>query len=191
MRQQSARRWHGRACASFRSRAPKIRRRWRKTRDLLIKQQTMNVNSGRLSEFGIAAAKGVGRVEELIEKAESDSALPEPIKAAVKVFVAILKTIRAQIAELDEQIGHAHEQNERSCLLRAIPGIGNSPQSLTAIASLAYKAPARFGGHIASLHHQQTQGRMGRLVQSFAKAKASAACYFGARQQAGADRGRS
>jgi hypothetical protein len=26
----------------------------------LIKQQTMNVNSGRLSEFGIAAAKGVG-----------------------------------------------------------------------------------------------------------------------------------
>jgi transposase len=49
-----------------------------KTRELLIKQRNMGVNSlrGHLSEFGIAA-KGIGRVDELIAKAESDATLPE------------------------------------------------------------------------------------------------------------------
>ena len=46
-----------------------------KTRGLLIKQQTMSVNAlrGHLAEFGIVAAKGIGRVDELIEKAENDA----------------------------------------------------------------------------------------------------------------------
>ena len=46
-----------------------------KTRELLIKQKTMSVNAlrGHLFEFGVVAAKGVGRVDERIEKAESDA----------------------------------------------------------------------------------------------------------------------
>jgi transposase len=50
-----------------------------KMRELLIKQRTMGVNSmrGHLSEFGIVATKGIGRVNEQIEKAESDATLPE------------------------------------------------------------------------------------------------------------------
>ena len=38
-----------------------------KTRELLVKQRTMSVNAlrGHLSEFGIIAAKGIGRVDEL------------------------------------------------------------------------------------------------------------------------------
>src|ERR1700730_6688092 len=54
-----------------------------KTRELLIKQRTMGINSlrGHLSEFGIVAAKGIGRVDELLEKAESDATLPEIAKA--------------------------------------------------------------------------------------------------------------
>ena len=60
-----------------------------KTRELLIKQQTMSVNAlrGHLAEFGIVAAKGIGRVDELIEKAENDATLPAAALAALRVFV--------------------------------------------------------------------------------------------------------
>ncbi len=64
-----------------------------KTRELLIKQRTMGINAlrGHLSEFGIVAAKGIGRVDELIEKAESDATLPETAKAALKILAHIWK----------------------------------------------------------------------------------------------------
>ena len=43
-----------------------------KTRELLVKQRTMSVNAlrGHLSEFGIIVAKGIGRIDELLELAE-------------------------------------------------------------------------------------------------------------------------
>jgi hypothetical protein len=46
----------------------------------------MAINSlrGQHSEFEITAAKGVGRVEELVEAAKSDASLPEPLKAALR-----------------------------------------------------------------------------------------------------------
>ena len=49
-----------------------------KTRELLVKQRTMSVNAlrGHLSEFGIVVAKGIGRVDELLDLAESDATLP-------------------------------------------------------------------------------------------------------------------
>jgi transposase len=68
-----------------------------KTRELLIKQRTMSVNAlrGHLSEFGMIAAKGIGRVDELIEKAGSDAMLPEIAKAALKVPAPHLEAIDA------------------------------------------------------------------------------------------------
>ena len=53
-----------------------------KARELLIKQQTMSVNAlrGHLAEFGIVAAKGIGRVDELIEKAETETTSRQPPK---------------------------------------------------------------------------------------------------------------
>jgi transposase len=50
-----------------------------KTRELLVKQRTMSVNAlrGRLSEFGIIAAKGIGRVDELLDLVESDTTAAE------------------------------------------------------------------------------------------------------------------
>ena len=59
-----------------------------KTRELLVKQRTMSVNAlrGHLSEFGIIAAKGIGRVDELLALAKADATLPKIAKAAVKVL---------------------------------------------------------------------------------------------------------
>ena len=60
-----------------------------RARQLLIKQQTMSVNAlrGHLAEFGIVASKGIGRVDELVEKAENDATLPSAATAALKLFV--------------------------------------------------------------------------------------------------------
>ena len=97
-----------------------------KTRELLIKQRTMGVNSlrGHLSEFGIVTAKGVGRIDELIEKAERDATLPETAKAALKILAQHLQAIDASIAALDQEIATVHAQNPISRLLAGIPGIG-------------------------------------------------------------------
>ena len=64
-----------------------------KTRELLVKQRTMSVNAlrGHLSEFGIVAAKGIGRVDELLELAESDATLPNVARASVKVLAQHLE----------------------------------------------------------------------------------------------------
>ena len=43
-----------------------------KTREMLVKQRTMSVNAlrGHLAEFGLIVAKGIGRVDELLELAQ-------------------------------------------------------------------------------------------------------------------------
>jgi transposase len=46
------------------------------------------------------------------------------MKAAVTVFAELLKTIKAQIEKLDEQIAQAHEQSGTSLLLAGVPGVG-------------------------------------------------------------------
>ena len=98
----------------------------RKTCKLLIKQQTMSVNAlrGHLSGFGIVVAKGIGRVDELFELAESDTTLPEAAKAAVKVLAQHLEGLDKSIDDLEKQIGRAHAQSEMSRLLDKVPGVG-------------------------------------------------------------------
>ena len=87
-----------------------------KTRELMIKQQTMCINAvrGHLSEFGIVVAKGIGRVGELLELADADASLPEFALAAVKVLARHLEMLDKSIDDLEMQIGRAHAQNEMS-----------------------------------------------------------------------------
>ena len=64
-----------------------------KTRELLVEQRTMSVNAlrGHLSEFGIIAAKGIGRVDELLDLVESDTTLPNATRASAKVLAQALE----------------------------------------------------------------------------------------------------
>ena len=95
-----------------------------KTRDLLIKQRTMGVNAlrGHLAEFGIIAAKGIGRVEELVERA-ADASLPEMARAALGVLVGQLDALDAAIADVTRQIASAHVRDPLSRLVASVPGI--------------------------------------------------------------------
>jgi transposase len=96
-----------------------------KTRDLLIKQRTMAVNAlrGHLAEFGIIAAKGIGRVEELIEKAAAAS-LPDIARAALGVLIGQLETLDAAIDEVTRQIARVHARDPLSRLVASVPGVG-------------------------------------------------------------------
>ena len=95
-----------------------------KTRDLLIKQRTMGVNAlrGHLAEFGIIAAKGIGRVEELVESA-TDASLPEMAKAALGVLVGQLDALDAAIADVTRRIASAHVRDPLSRLVASVPGV--------------------------------------------------------------------
>jgi transposase len=96
-----------------------------KTRDLLVKQRTMLVNSlrGSLAEFGVVVAKGVHRVEELAQKA-TEANLPETAITVAKVLLEQLARLDAVIAQLTRQIVKAKSDNTVARLLTEIPGIG-------------------------------------------------------------------
>jgi transposase len=139
-----------------------------KTRELLIKQRTMGVNSlrGHLSEFGIVAARGIGRVEELIEKAESDATLPETAKAALKVLAQHLEAIDASIAALDKEIAATHAQSPVSRLLASIPGIGKLAASAI-VASVpdpkVFKSGRDFSASLGATPRQNSSGGKEKL----------------------------
>ena len=94
----------------------------------------MSVNALRshLSEFGIIAAKGIGRVDELLELAESDAMLPNAATAGVKVLSQALEGLDKAIDDLEDEITSAHAQNEMTRLLYKVPGIGKIISSVIA-----------------------------------------------------------
>ncbi len=139
-----------------------------KARELLIKQRTMSVNGLRahLCEFGIVAAKGIGRVGELIEKAESDTTLPDIAKAALKILAGHLEAIDTSIAELDAKISIAHAQCQVSRLLAGIPGVGKIVA--TAIAASmpdpgVFKAGRDFAAWLGITPRQNSSGGKEKL----------------------------
>jgi transposase len=97
-----------------------------KTRERLIKQRTMAVDGLRslLAEFGIVAARGIGRVEDLIDKAKADASLPETVLDLVNVQVAVLAAIETRISALEKKIARAHAQSRESHLIAEVPGVG-------------------------------------------------------------------
>ncbi len=97
-----------------------------KTRELLVKQKTMSVNALRvhLAEFGIVTAKGIGRVAELLELAESDTTLPETARRAVKVLAGQIADLGKALDAIEEQIAAAREASAMSGLLIEVPGNG-------------------------------------------------------------------
>jgi transposase len=90
-------------------------------RDLLIKQRTMLINAirGHAAEFGVTAARGAGRVEELLAKAEEALS---PLAFALLSHPARL--LEAELKAVDKQLAAWHRNHEASRRLAGIPGIG-------------------------------------------------------------------
>lgn len=117
-----------------------------RTRDLLVRQRTMLVNSlrGHLAEFGIIAPQGAWRLPELQAAAmrtPSDQ-LPDLAWECVELIVAQLEDLQKRVVAVERSLLAWHRASEVSQRLETIPGIGLI--TATAIAATVTD-PAAFG----------------------------------------------
>src|SRR5262250_3897424 len=90
-----------------------------RSRELLVKQQTMLVNliRGCLGEFGIVAPLGIRRVSELIAVIKA--------RIAMRAVADQLCDLQKRIKEIEQAIRAWHRSNEASRRLATIPGVGS------------------------------------------------------------------
>jgi transposase len=138
-----------------------------KTRDLLVKQRTMLVNSlrGSLAEFGLVAAKGIERVEELIAKAAAAD-LPEMARLSAQALIEQLERLDAAIADLAKQIVKAHGRDGQVGLLKDVPGIRDmfATQVVASVSDPhAFKSGRDFSAWLGLTPRQETTGGKTKL----------------------------
>ena len=139
-----------------------------KTRDLLVKQRTMSVNAlrGHLQEFGLIAAKGIHRVQELVALALADEGLPEEAKQAAALLAWQSEQLNMKIDGLEKTIAAASAKHPMSRLLQEIPAIGPLIASAMA-ASLpdpsVFKAGRDFAASLGLTPSQHSSGGKERL----------------------------
>ena len=98
-----------------------------RTRGLLVRQRTQLVNAlrGQLMEFGIVAAKGLAKVEELQQEMEqAKNLLPEGIVRSAQLLCAQIDGVTVEIEALDREIKDRARQQEELKRLMTIPGVG-------------------------------------------------------------------
>jgi transposase len=107
-------------------------------RENLIRQRTQAINAlrGHLSEFGQVVPQGAAnavRLIAIVEDPECD--LPADAIPTLRVLIAALAQLEAEIGTLDTEIARRAKENELARRLMTVPGIG--PLIATAIATLA------------------------------------------------------
>jgi transposase len=99
-----------------------------KVRQMLVEQRTRVVNGlrGHLAEFGIVAAKGMGRVADLaaIVRDPADSRLPSMAREALLVLVEQIEDLDRRIERVETAIVRRSRTDETAKRLATIPGIG-------------------------------------------------------------------
>jgi transposase len=99
-----------------------------RARDLLIKTRTMLVNALRahLAEFGFIAAKGIGKLPDLIEIVSEApaEALPDMARAPLSGFLDAIALINRQLDGIEKQLRAWHKANAQSKRLETAPGVG-------------------------------------------------------------------
>jgi transposase len=99
-----------------------------KTRDLLVRQRTQAINAlrGHLAELGIVTAKGLAKVEMLIEivRNEDDRRLPAAARAAMKMLVDQVESLTTRVGKLEREIISEVRRDDKMRRLATVPGIG-------------------------------------------------------------------
>lgn len=109
-----------------------------RVREMLIRQRTQAINAlrGHLTEFGQIVPQGASNAKRLVALVEDpDSSLPTDAIAILKVMIATLSHLEAEIRKLDAEIARRAKANDVARRLMTVPGIG--PLIATAIATLA------------------------------------------------------
>lgn len=96
------------------------------TRDRLVRDRTRLTNAirGHAAEFGLIAARGLDKVEPLLERIAADPVLPV---LARELFAALGRqhgALRTEIEEIDARLAAFHRGDAMSRMLAQIPGVG-------------------------------------------------------------------
>jgi transposase len=99
-----------------------------KVRELLVRQRTQLINALRshLAEMGIVAAKGVGKLDDLVAivRNPNDDRLPPPARHAMEELASQIAALEARIDPLQEEISSQVGASEAGRRLMSIPGVG-------------------------------------------------------------------
>jgi transposase len=99
-----------------------------KVRELLVRQRTQLINALRshLAEMGIVAAKGVGKLDDLVAIVhdQNDNRLPPPARLALEELASQIAALEARIDPLQEEISSQMGSSEAGRRLMSIPGVG-------------------------------------------------------------------
>lgn len=124
-----------------------------RTRDLLVRQRTMLINSLRslLAEFGVVAPRGRGRLGELVAQLEAaeEEHIPGSARVMLLDLVEAIEALDARIARAEKAIVAAARADATARRLMTVPGVG--PITASAIvATLGDASRFRNGRHFAA-----------------------------------------
>lgn len=108
-------------------------------RDRLVRNKTQLANAirGYAAEFGLTAARGMGKVEPLPDRIAIDPAVPALARELFASHAEEFRQLDEQLADIDAKLMAWHRANECSRRLAQIPGVGPVGASL-----LMMKTPA-------------------------------------------------
>jgi transposase len=142
-----------------------------RVRETLVGQRIQLINTirGHMAEFGVVAAQGAAKVQELISRLADpdDMQIPAGARAVLLVQVDQLRGTEERIATLNAQIREQAKQDETARRLMTIPGVG--PIVATAITATVDDARAfKSGRHLAAwlglVPGQRSTGGKERLI---------------------------
>jgi len=104
-------------------------------REGLVRRRTQLSNTirGHAAEFGLVAAKGLAKLEPLLERIAWDEGLPELAKELFQTLGADYARLDAELQEIEAKLMAFHRHNELSKRLAQVPGIGPVIASVMAI----------------------------------------------------------
>lgn len=97
-----------------------------KVRETLVRQRTQLVNTvrGHAAEFGVIAAKGIGRISSLLVAIEAEETIPRAAKEMLALLGEEIDHLDIRLKEIEAKFMVMHRGNAISQLLATIPGIG-------------------------------------------------------------------
>jgi transposase len=95
-------------------------------RDRLIRQRTQLANAirGYAAVFGLVAAKGICRIELLLERTRADETLPALARELFEIHAKEYARLQVQLEEVEAKLMAWHRDDECSRRLARIPGVG-------------------------------------------------------------------
>ncbi|WFU07314.1 IS110 family transposase (plasmid) [Rhizobium sp. CB3171] len=101
-------------------------------RDRLIRARTQLANAirGYATEFGLTAAKGMCKIEPLLERIMVDENIPELARDLFAMQAKEYDRLQDELQDIEEKLAAWHRADECSQRLRQIPGVGPIVASL-------------------------------------------------------------